>query len=39
MPDNYFWDNLGVMIIGDLIGTLLVVYLSKGLLFISKKYL
>ncbi len=39
MPDNYFLDNLGVMIIGDLIGTLLVVYLSKGLLFISKKYL
>ena len=38
IPNNYFWDNLGVMIIGDLIGSLIIVYLSKGLIFMSKRY-
>jgi hypothetical protein len=38
IPNNYFWDNLGVMIIGDLVGTLIIVYLSKSLIFISKKF-
>ena len=32
-PDNPFLENLGVMIIGDLIGTVIVVYVAKLIIF------
>lgn len=32
-PDNPFLENLGVMIIGDLIGTVIVVYAAKLIIF------
>jgi hypothetical protein len=35
--DGSFFEDLGVMIIGDLIGTLLVIYLAKAAIFLYKK--
>jgi hypothetical protein len=35
--DGSFFEGLGVMIIGDLIGTLLVIYLAKAAIFLYKK--
>ena len=35
--DGSFFEDLGVMIIGDLIGTLLVIYLAKAGIFLYKK--
>jgi hypothetical protein len=32
-PENLFLENLGVMIIGDLIGTIIVVYVAKLIIF------
>lgn len=32
-PENSFFDNLGVMIIGDLLGTIIVVYVAKLVIF------
>jgi hypothetical protein len=36
-PDNLFFDNLGVMIIGDLIGTVIVIYSAKLLIYFFKR--
>lgn len=36
-PDNLFFDNLGVMIIGDLLGTVIVIYSAKALIYFAKK--
>ena len=35
--DGLFFEDLGVMIIGDLIGTLIVIYLAKAAIFLYKK--
>jgi hypothetical protein len=35
--DGLFFEDLGVMIIGDLIGTLIVIYLAKAAHFLYKK--
>jgi hypothetical protein len=35
--DGLFFEGLGVMIIGDLIGTLIVIYLAKAAIFLYKK--
>ncbi len=35
--DGMFFEDLGVMIIGDLIGTLIVIYLAKAGIFLYKK--
>jgi hypothetical protein len=35
--DSLFFEDLGVMIIGDLIGTLIVIYLAKAAIFLYKK--
>jgi hypothetical protein len=35
--DGLFFEALGVMIIGDLIGTLIVIYLAKAAIFLYKK--
>jgi hypothetical protein len=35
--EGLFFEDLGVMIIGDLIGTLLVIYLAKAAIFLYKK--
>jgi hypothetical protein len=32
-----FVENLGVMVIGDLIGTAIIIYLAKGLIFLVRK--
>jgi hypothetical protein len=32
-PDNSFFDNLGVMIVGDLLGTIIVIYLVKLIIY------
>ncbi len=37
IPGNVFFDNLGVMIIGDLIGSLIIVYCAKAFIFLYKK--
>ncbi len=37
IPENVFFDNLGVMIIGDLIGSLIIVYCAKAFIFLYKK--
>lgn len=36
-PKNNFFDNLGVMIIGDLIGSIIVVYCAKTAIYLVKK--
>ena len=36
IPENIFFDNLGVMIIGDLIGSLIIIYCAKGFIFLHK---
>ena len=36
-PDNLFLENLGAMIFGDLIGTILVVYVAKLIIFKIQK--
>lgn len=36
-PNNSFFDNLGVMIIGDLLGTIIVIYVAKLIIFQIKK--
>lgn len=36
-PDNLFFDNLGVMMIGDLLGTIIVIYSAKTLIYFAKK--
>jgi len=35
--DSSFFEGLGVMIIGDLIGTFIVIYLAKAVIFLYKK--
>lgn len=35
--DNLFFDNLGVMIIGDLVGTVIVIYSAKLLIYFFKR--
>jgi hypothetical protein len=35
-PKNNFFDNLGVMIIGDLIGSMIVIYSAKGVIYLVK---
>lgn len=35
-PENLFLENLGVMIIGDLIGTIIIVYVAKLIIFSIK---
>ena len=35
--EGLFFEELGVMIIGDLIGTLIVIYLAKAGIFLYKK--
>lgn len=32
-PDNLFLDNLGAMIVGDLLGTIIVIYAAKFIIF------
>jgi hypothetical protein len=34
---DLFFEDLGVMIIGDLTGTLIVIYLAKAAIFLYKK--
>jgi hypothetical protein len=34
---SLFFEDLGVMIIGDLIGTLIVIYVAKAAIFLYKK--
>lgn len=36
-PKNNFFDNLGVMIIGDLIGSMIVIYCAKTVIYFVKK--
>jgi hypothetical protein len=36
-PKNNFFDNLGVMIIGDLIGSMIVIYSAKTVIYFVKK--
>ncbi len=36
-PKNNFFDNLGVMIIGDLIGSMIVIYSTKTVIYFVKK--
>ncbi|MEO0047375.1 MAG: hypothetical protein RLZZ410_334 [Pseudomonadota bacterium] len=36
-PKNDFFDNLGVMIIGDLMGSMIVIYCAKALIYLVKK--
>jgi hypothetical protein len=35
--DGLFFEDLGVMIIGDLIGTLIVIYLAKAAIYLYKR--
>lgn len=35
--DHLFFEDLGVMIIGDLIGTFIVIYFAKAVIFLYKK--
>jgi hypothetical protein len=35
--DGFFFEHLGVMIIGDLIGTFIVIYFAKAVIFLYKK--
>jgi hypothetical protein len=35
-PKNNFFDNLGVMIIGDLIGSIIVIYSAKAVIYLVK---
>jgi hypothetical protein len=35
--DNLFFESLGVMIIGDLIGTFIIIYFAKAAIFLYKK--
>jgi len=35
--EGLFFEELGVMIIGDLIGTLIIIYLAKAAIFLYKK--
>ena len=35
--ESLFFEDLGVMIIGDLIGTLIVIYLAKAVIYLYKK--
>jgi hypothetical protein len=35
--ESLFFEDLGVMIIGDLIGTLIVIYLAKVAIYLYKK--
>lgn len=36
-PDNLFFDNLSVMIVGDLLGTIIVIYVAKLIIYGIKK--
>jgi hypothetical protein len=36
-PESPFFEGLGVMIIGDLIGTFIVIYFAKAVIFLYKK--
>jgi hypothetical protein len=36
-PESSFFEGLGVMIVGDLIGTFIVIYVAKAAIFLYKK--